>query len=97
MAYSGYVPSEDEINYLLDQKGLLMNAKSEFFDVLLMESPINLRTVKLLYALARNAPIVSRNWILDSMSKFTLLDMGKYTAKFHKEFRTQYSFDYKRF
>ncbi|CAK77932.1 unnamed protein product (macronuclear) [Paramecium tetraurelia] len=96
IAFSGFHPSRDEQQFLLLQN-VQVCLEDYTFNMLIMEDNVELRSIKLLIALAKGIPIISRNWLTRSINQYEILDHNQYQVQFSSEFCKEYNFDFKQY
>ncbi|CAD8153535.1 unnamed protein product [Paramecium pentaurelia] len=96
IAFSGFHPSRDEQQFLLLQN-IQICLEDYNFNMLIMEDNVELRSIKLLIALAKGIPIISRNWLTRSINQYEILDHNQYQVQFSNEFCREYNFDFKQY
>ncbi|CAD8069854.1 unnamed protein product [Paramecium sonneborni] len=96
IAFSGFHPSREEQQFLLIQN-IQICLEDYTFNMLIMEDNVQLRSIKLLIALAKGIPIISRDWLTRSINQYEILDHNQYFVKFSSEFCKEYNFDFKQY
>ncbi|CAK77092.1 unnamed protein product (macronuclear) [Paramecium tetraurelia] len=96
IAFSGFHPSREEQQFLLIQN-IQVCLEDYNFNMLIMEDNVSLRSIKLLIALAKGIPIISRDWLTRSINQYEILDHNQYQVKFSNEFCKEYNFDFKQY
>ncbi|CAD8074410.1 unnamed protein product [Paramecium sonneborni] len=96
VAFSGFHPNREEQQFLLIQN-IQICLEDYTFNMLIMEDNVQLRSIKLLIALAKGIPIVSRDWLTRSINQYEILDHNQYYVKFSTEFCQEYDFEFKQY